>query len=56
MEHHIEVARFPNWEHTTQVRHAKLVENKLQLSSPQIFALGKVWVTTLTWHRLASQA
>jgi hypothetical protein len=49
--HHAEVARFPNWENSAQVRYAKLVGAKLYLSTPEIFAMGQKWVATLTWRK-----
>ena len=49
--HHAEVARFPNWEGTPQVRYARLVDGSLHLGTPPILALGQEWVVSLVWRR-----
>ena len=49
--HYGEVARFPNWEDTAQVRHVQLHGDRLHLSSTPIQALGQAWVVYLTWRR-----
>jgi hypothetical protein len=49
--HHAEVARFPNWEGTAQVRYARLVDGKLFLDTPPMPALGEDWIVSLSWHR-----
>ncbi len=49
--HHAEIARLPNWEGTRQVRRARLLDGKLELTTPPLAALGQEWVSTLVWHR-----
>ncbi len=51
--HHAEVARFPNWEGTSQLRYARLVDGSLHLGTPPISALGQEWVLSLVWRRAA---
>lgn len=46
-----EVARFPNWEGTTQVRYAKLVGGKLYMDTPPVAALGQDWVFSISLRR-----
>lgn len=50
--HYAAVARFPDWEDTAQVRFVKLVDCKLHLETPPIFALGLTWINTLVWCRV----
>ena len=45
--HYATVARFPNWEGTAQVRHAKLVAGILHLSTPPIKSSNDEWVASL---------
>jgi len=49
--HHAEVARFPNWEGTAQVRHMQLHGDRLHLSTTPISVLGQEWVVSLSWRR-----
>ncbi len=49
--HHAEVARLPNWEDSAQVRYAKMLDTTLNLSTPEIVAMGQKWVATLTWRK-----
>jgi len=49
--HHANVATYPNWEETDQVRFAKLVGGKLELTTPPIRAGGQTWVMSLQWRR-----
>jgi len=49
--HHATVARFPNWEGTAQVRHAKLVDGIIHLSTPPIKSSSDEWVASLRWCR-----
>src|SRR4051794_26639438 len=49
--HHAEVARFPNWEGTSQLRYARLIDGCLHLSTPPMLAKGQQWVSTLVWRR-----
>ena len=49
--HHVEVARFPNWVNTLQVRYPRLVDGWLHLGTPPIPALGQEWVLSLVWRR-----
>lgn len=52
--HHLEVARYPNWEGVAQLRHARLVGDRLELSTPPIRAGGRDWVYSLVWRRAAA--
>jgi len=49
--HYATVARFPNWEGTAQVCHAKLVAGILHLSTPPIKSSSDEWVASLRWCR-----
>ena len=49
--HRAQVARFPNWEGTAQVRYAKVVDGKLHLATPPVRAVGQDWIATLAWRR-----
>lgn len=51
--HQIEVARFPNWVGTEQIRYFDLSSNQLKLSTPPIFALDQEWVIDVVWQRKA---
>ncbi len=49
--HHIEGARFPNFERMEQVRFFEFFANRLILKSKPIPSLGTEWVVTLMWER-----
>ncbi len=49
--HYAEVARFPNWENSPQVRYATMLGALLHLSTPEIAAAGQTWVATLSWRK-----
>lgn len=53
--HRAQVARFPNWEGTAQVRYATLVDGKLHLATPPVLAEGQDWIATLTWRRVGAR-
>jgi hypothetical protein len=49
--HQIQVARFPNWEGTAQVRYFKRLGDQLLLSTPPIPALDQEWVVEVVLER-----
>jgi hypothetical protein len=49
--HHIEGARFPNFEMMEQVRFFEFFANRLIIKSKPIPSLGTEWVVTLMWER-----
>ena len=49
--HHIEGARFPNFEMMEQVRFFEFFANRLITKSNPIPSLGTEWVVTLMWER-----
>ena len=51
--HHVEGARFPNWEGTDQQRFFELSEDRLDIKTVPIPALGTEWVLSLVWDRAA---
>jgi hypothetical protein len=51
--HHVEGARFPNWEGTDQKRFFELSDDRLVIKSAPIPALGTEWVVSLVWDRAA---
>ncbi len=51
--HHIEGARFPNWEGTDQQRFFELSDDRLVINSVPIPARGTEWVVSLIWDRVA---
>ncbi|HUZ90132.1 MAG TPA: lipocalin-like domain-containing protein [Candidatus Acidoferrales bacterium] len=53
VRHHVEVAMFPNWVGSTQLRQVDLTENRLTLSSPPMVRRGKNCTAHLTWERVS---
>ena len=49
--HHIEGARFPNFERMEQVRFFEFFANRLIIKSKPIPSLGTEWVVNLMWER-----
>jgi hypothetical protein len=49
--HHVEAARFPNWEGSEQVRYFELDGETLRISSAPIHAMGKNWIIHVVWER-----
>lgn len=54
--HQLEVARYPNWDGVAQLRYARQVGDRLELSTPPMRAGGRDWVYTLVWRRAAPAA
>ncbi|MCJ7453664.1 MAG: lipocalin-like domain-containing protein [Steroidobacteraceae bacterium] len=53
--HHAEVARFPNWEGSAQVRYARILDDILYLTTPPVLIRGGNWIAILTWKRVAAR-
>jgi len=50
--HHVKGARFPNWEGTDQQRFFELSDDRLDIKTEPIPALGTEWVVSLLWDRV----
>jgi len=50
--HHVEGARFPNWEGTDQQRFFELSDDRLVIKTVPIPSFGTEWVVSLIWDRV----
>ncbi|HVB76561.1 MAG TPA: lipocalin-like domain-containing protein [Candidatus Nitrosotalea sp.] len=52
VRHHVEVAMFPNWIGSTQVRQATLEGNRITLNTPPMVRRGRECTAQLVWERV----